>query len=46
MGASRLPKISVEEDDESSWIRIPSDLLIPVSDDPLEAVVSNTVTSV
>ena len=42
MGADCLPTVSVEEDDESTWIRIPSDLLIPVSDDPLEAVVSNT----
>ncbi|XP_022019810.1 uncharacterized protein LOC110919870 [Helianthus annuus] len=42
MGAGRLRTISVDEEDESTWIRIPRDLLIPVSDNPMDAVVSNT----
>ncbi|XP_022030268.2 uncharacterized protein LOC110931169 [Helianthus annuus] len=42
MGAGRLPSISLVGEDEATWIKIPNDLLIPVCDNPIGAVVSNT----
>ncbi|KAJ9561928.1 hypothetical protein OSB04_007088 [Centaurea solstitialis] len=41
MGAGRLPAIALEGEDEATWITIPDDLLIPIVDDLIEAVVSN-----
>jgi len=40
MGAGRLPTFSVEGDDDGTWITIPDDLLVPVVDDPIQAVTS------
>jgi ATP-dependent DNA helicase PIF1 len=42
MGAGRLPAVALDGEDEATWIEIPNDLLIPYSDDPIEAVVANT----
>ncbi|XP_035833040.1 uncharacterized protein LOC118481843 [Helianthus annuus] len=42
MGSGRLPAISLDGEDERTWINIPRDLLIPVSDNPIESVVSDT----
>ncbi|KAF5793897.1 putative DNA helicase [Helianthus annuus] len=42
MGAGRLPTISLVGEDEPTWIKMPNDLLIPVSENPIGAVVSNT----
>ncbi|KAJ9543755.1 hypothetical protein OSB04_023462 [Centaurea solstitialis] len=41
MGAGRLPAIALEGEDEATWIIIPDDLLIPIANDPIEAIVSN-----
>ncbi|KAJ9546827.1 hypothetical protein OSB04_019370 [Centaurea solstitialis] len=38
MGTGRLPAITLEGEDEATWITIPDDLLIPIVDDPIEAV--------
>ncbi|KAL4573439.1 hypothetical protein LXL04_020245 [Taraxacum kok-saghyz] len=40
MGAGRLPTVSVEGDDDGTWITIPDDLLVSIVDDPIEAVTS------
>ncbi|KAL4564495.1 hypothetical protein LXL04_028559 [Taraxacum kok-saghyz] len=40
MGAGRLPTVSVEGDDDGTWITIPDDLLVPIVDDPIQAVTS------
>ncbi|KAK9061893.1 hypothetical protein SSX86_019077 [Deinandra increscens subsp. villosa] len=42
MGAGRLPAIALPDETEASWITIPADLLIPVSDHPVESILSNT----
>ncbi|XP_022027999.1 uncharacterized protein LOC110929180 [Helianthus annuus] len=42
MGAGRLPTISLVGEDEPTWIKMPNDLLIPVFENPIGAVVSNT----
>ncbi|KAJ9537834.1 hypothetical protein OSB04_030567 [Centaurea solstitialis] len=46
MGAGRLPAIALEGEDEATWITIPDDLLIPIADDPIEAVVSNILSDI
>ncbi|KAL4559822.1 hypothetical protein LXL04_031968 [Taraxacum kok-saghyz] len=40
MGAGRLPTFSVEGDDDGTWITIPDDLLVPIVEDPIQAVTS------
>ncbi|KAL4555060.1 hypothetical protein LXL04_037671 [Taraxacum kok-saghyz] len=40
MGACRLPTFSVEGDDDGTWITIPDDLLVPIVEDPIQAVTS------
>jgi ATP-dependent DNA helicase PIF1 len=40
MGASRLPSVALPGEDEPTWITI--DLLLPLADDPIACVVSNT----
>ncbi|KAI3821905.1 hypothetical protein L1987_09481 [Smallanthus sonchifolius] len=42
MGAGRIPVISLSGEDEATWISIPDDLLIPIVEDPVAAVVSDT----
>ncbi|CAH1449830.1 unnamed protein product [Lactuca virosa] len=40
MGVGRLPTCTVEGEDDGTWITIPDDLLIPVADNPIDAVTS------
>ncbi|GJV83467.1 putative DNA helicase, partial [Tanacetum coccineum] len=42
MGDGRLPSIALDDEDEATWITIPNDLLIPLVDNPIEAIVSST----
>ncbi|KAK3229129.1 hypothetical protein Dsin_001010 [Dipteronia sinensis] len=42
LGDGKLPTVSLEGEEDSCWIKIPDDLLIPNSDDPFASVVSNT----
>ncbi|GKC60962.1 ATP-dependent DNA helicase PIF1-like protein, partial [Tanacetum coccineum] len=42
MGDGRLPCIALDGEDDATWITIPEDLLIPVDDNPVEAIVSST----
>ncbi|KAL4562441.1 hypothetical protein LXL04_034646 [Taraxacum kok-saghyz] len=39
-GAGRRLTILVEGDDDGTWITIPDDLLVPIVDDPIQAVTS------
>nr|GEU36318.1 uncharacterized protein [Tanacetum cinerariifolium] len=41
-GDGRLPCIALDGEDDATWITIPEDLLIPVDDNPVEAIVSST----
>ncbi|GKB91001.1 putative PIF1 DNA helicase/replication protein A1-like protein [Tanacetum coccineum] len=42
MGDDRLSSIALDGEDEATWIIIPEDLLIPVDDNPVVAIVSST----
>lgn len=42
MGDGTLPAISLNHEDEATWITIPDDLLIPISDKPISAIVAST----
>ncbi|GKA50345.1 replication protein A 70 kDa DNA-binding subunit B [Tanacetum coccineum] len=42
MGDGRLSCIALDDKDEATWITIPNDLLIPLVDNPIEAIVSST----
>ena len=42
MGDGTLPSVAIDNEDEATWIEIPDDLLIPVCDNPIESIVSNT----
>ncbi|KAK3211140.1 hypothetical protein Dsin_015846 [Dipteronia sinensis] len=42
LGDGKLPTVSLEGEDDSCWIKIPDDLLIPDSDDHVASVVLNT----
>ncbi|GJY22279.1 putative DNA helicase [Tanacetum coccineum] len=42
MGDGRLPAIALNGEDEASWITIPDDLLLPVSDNAIETTVAHT----
>ncbi|GKB60009.1 replication factor A protein 1 [Tanacetum coccineum] len=38
MGDGMLPSIALDGEDEATWITIPEDLLIPIDDNPVEAI--------
>ncbi|KAK9050619.1 hypothetical protein SSX86_030411 [Deinandra increscens subsp. villosa] len=42
MSDGRLPAIALPDETEASWITIPADLLIPVSDHLVESILSST----
>ncbi|KAI3510434.1 hypothetical protein L1887_17422 [Cichorium endivia] len=42
MGVGRLPTVALDDEGETTWISIPTDLLIPYDDNPISAVVSST----
>ncbi|KAL0319969.1 UNVERIFIED_CONTAM: hypothetical protein Sradi_5258400 [Sesamum radiatum] len=42
LGEGKLPTISLEEESEPAWIKIPDDLLIPDGDDDLGRIVETT----
>ena len=42
----KLPTISVEGEDDATWITIPDDLLIPIGDSPIQAMLSNVFTDI
>lgn len=42
MGDGKLPAIALDQEDEATWITIPDDLLIPINEDPIGAIVQNT----
>nr|GEU69339.1 uncharacterized protein [Tanacetum cinerariifolium] len=42
MGDGRLSCISLDDEDEATWITIPNDLLIRLVDNHIEAIMSNT----
>ncbi|GKC13346.1 ATP-dependent DNA helicase PIF1-like protein, partial [Tanacetum coccineum] len=42
MGDGRLPCIALDGEDDATWITIPEDLLIPIDDNPVEAIMSST----
>nr|GEW99059.1 hypothetical protein [Tanacetum cinerariifolium] len=41
MGDGRLLAVALDQEDEATWITIPDDLLIPINDDPISAIVQN-----
>ncbi|KAK0587800.1 hypothetical protein LWI29_029105 [Acer saccharum] len=41
LGDGKLPTISLEGEEDSCWIVIPDDLLIPISADPISSIVSS-----
>ncbi|GKA58869.1 replication protein A 70 kDa DNA-binding subunit B, partial [Tanacetum coccineum] len=42
LGDGRFPSIVLDGEGDATWITIPEDLLIPVDDNPVGAIVSNT----
>nr|KAJ0193478.1 hypothetical protein LSAT_V11C800389040 [Lactuca sativa] len=42
----KLPTISVEGEDDATWITILDDLLIPIGDSPIQAMLSNVFTDI
>ncbi|KAK4848587.1 hypothetical protein QYF36_014807 [Acer negundo] len=45
LGDGKLPTISLEGEEDSCWIRIPDDLRIPNSVDPVASIVSREITT-
>ncbi|GJS24253.1 replication factor A protein 1 [Tanacetum coccineum] len=42
MGDGRLPAIALDGEDEASWITILDDLLLPISDNPIDTIMAYT----
>ncbi|GJV40615.1 putative DNA helicase [Tanacetum coccineum] len=42
MGDGRLPFIALDGKDEATWITIPDDLLLPISDNPIDTIMAHT----